>query len=98
MKRAWSFESWANRAHADLFMLSYFTTHCQRINGGFRVQSIAGWAPCLLLLRCCCPRRSGGSFLHGQQHYLEHVVLGGGFAGPDFELAGSLGDENFYAV
>ena len=50
------------------------------------------------LLLCCCRRRgSGRSFLHSQQHYLQHVVLRGGFAGPDFELAGGLVDEHFYA-
>ena len=45
--------------------------------------------------RLFCGRCAAGAFLLGQQHNAQHLVEGGGLAGPDFELAGGLVDEHF---
>src|SRR5712692_10857731 len=50
---------------------------------------------CSLLLYGGC--RAVGAFLQSQGYYLQHVVLGGGLARPDFELPGGLVDEHFDA-
>ena len=37
-------------------------------------------------------------FVQGEEDSAEHFGFWGGFAGPDFELAGTLVDEHFYAL
>ncbi len=40
-------------------------------------------------------RRAVGPLLQGEQNHAQHLVPRGGFAGPDFELAGCLVSEHF---
>src|SRR5450631_290102 len=42
-----------------------------------------------------CGRRAVGTLLQGEKNHAQHLVPGGGFAGPDFELAGCLMGEHF---
>src|ERR1017187_3320918 len=42
-----------------------------------------------------CGRRAVGALLQGEKNYTQHLVPGGGFAGPYLELAGCLMGEHF---